>query len=242
MPPSLDTSNTRSPGWAKDFQVFFLREDEAAHEYSCRNILHAFTSAPMAVEFSRVMKLSAAAHSIPASTLPEIAAGWQQHGIRTFVLDRCARCSAANFVPLAILLDRELLGKFWAFTLSLQANRSKALAASAFRTLLDRRLDDVVPKLKELRDHVNPGCAKVHYALALLYTAEASEQRQALLEVSKRRLIELGRDDLSDLVDELPNAPAGLSRGFSLLREMAEGDFSVPLFRALNWKTASVSI
>jgi hypothetical protein len=185
------------------------------------------------------MKLDAEARSILSSRLAEKTLAWEQRGVRSFVLDRCARCSAANFVPLEILSNREQLGQFWAFTLSLQVRRSRALAVSAFRSLLDRRLDDIVPKLKDLRDHVNAGCAKVHYTLALLHTAEAPEQRQGLLELSKRRLIELGREDLAD---DLPDGTAGLLRGFAVLREMAEGDFSIPLFRSVNWKSASVSI
>jgi hypothetical protein len=239
MPPSLEASAARSPGWAKDFEVFLLIQGEEVREYSCGNTLYLFTSAPLAGEYSRVMKLDAEARSILSSRLAEKTLAWEQRGVRSFVLDRCARCSAANFVPLEILSNREQLGQFWAFTLSLQVRRSRALAVSAFRSLLDRRLDDIVPKLKELRDHVNAGCAKVHYTLALLHTAEAPEQRQGLLELSKRRLIELGREDLAD---DLPDGTAGLLRGFAVLREMAEGDFSIPLFRSVNWKSASVSI
>jgi hypothetical protein len=239
MPPSLGRSTARSPGWAKDFEVFLLIQEEDGREYAGGGTVYLFTSAPLAAEYSRVMKLGAAARAILSSRLAETALAWQERGLTAFVLDRCARCRAANFAPLEILSNREQLGQVRAFTLSLQARRSRALAISAFKSLLDRRLDDTVPKLKELRDHVNAGCAKVHYTLALLHTAETPEQRQGLLEVSKRRLIELDRQDL---VDDLPEGTAGLLRGFAALKEMAEGDFAIPLLRSLNWRSASVAI
>jgi hypothetical protein len=116
-----------------------------------------------------------------------------------------------------MLKNREQFGQFWAFTLIVQEARMRHLAVSAFRCLMNKQVDEIVPKLKELRDHVNVGCPAVHYALALLVRAEAPDQREELLAIS-----ELGR---ADLADSIPNGVDGLMRGFAVLRQMAEGHF-----------------
>jgi hypothetical protein len=162
------------------------------------------------------------ASPILASELAAQAGVWIERGVETFVLDRCARCSAANFVPVEMVKNQEQFGQFWAFTLIVQEARMRRLAVSAFRSLMNKQVDEIVPKLKELRDHVNAGCPAVHYALALLVRAETPDQREELLAISKERLSELGR---ADLADNIPNGVEGLMRGFAVLRQMAEGHF-----------------
>jgi hypothetical protein len=183
---------------------------------------HLFTSAVLAIEYARVLKLDADAGSLGASELATQASVWIKRGVKTFVLDRCACCSAANFVPIEMLKNQEQFGQFWAFTLIVQGARMRHLAVSAFRSLMNRQVDELVPKLKELRDYVNAGCPAVHYALALLVRAEAPDQREELLAISKKRLIELGR---ADLAGDIPSGVEGLMRGFAVLRQMAEGHF-----------------
>jgi hypothetical protein len=185
-------------------------------------VAHLFTSAALAREYTRVLQLDVDASPILASELAAQAGVWIERGVETFVLDRCARCSAANFVPVEMVKNQEQFGQFWAFTLIVQEARMRRLAVSAFRSLMNKQVDEIVPKLKELRDHVNAGCPAVHYALALLVRAETPDQREELLAISKERLSELGR---ADLADNIPNGVEGLMRGFAVLRQMAEGHF-----------------
>jgi len=184
--------------------------------------VHLFTSAALALEFARVLKLDLDARPIAASELAAHAGVWIKRGLETFVLDRCARCTAANCVPIEMLQSEGQFGQFWAFTLILQEARMRHFAVSAFRSLLDKQVDEIVPKLKDLRDHVNAGCPAVHYALALLAAAELPDQQTELRAVSKERLVELGR---ADLADGIPDGAVGLLRGFAVLRQMAEGQF-----------------
>jgi hypothetical protein len=187
---------------------------------------HLFTSAALALEYARVLKLDVDAKRMAAAELATQAGVWIEQGVETFALDRCARCRAGNFVPIEMLKNQEQFGQFWAFTLIVQEARMRHLAVSAFRSLMNKQVDEIVPKLKELRDHVNAGCAAVHYALALLLRAEAPDRRDELLAISKERLSELGR---ADLAGDIPNGVAGLMRGFAVLRQMAEGHFEAVL-------------
>ena len=99
-------------------------------------------------------------------------------------------------------------------------------AAAAFRNLLQRKLPDIVPQLKHLRDHVNSASPLLHYTLALLHPAEVREHRKELLASSKERLLELG---YTDLAGNIPTGPEGLQLGFAALRRMAAGDFELPV-------------
>jgi len=203
-------------------ELFVLMQRNGTSEFCGGGAVHLFTSAALAMEYGRVLELDTDACSMAASELAARADVWVERGIETFVLDRCARCSAAHFVAIEMLHSREQFGLFWAFTLILQEARMRHFALSAFRSLLAKRVDEIVPKLKQLRDHVNAGCPAVHYALALLATAERPDQREELRAVSTERLVELGR---ADLAEEVPGGVEGLLRGFAVLRQMAENDF-----------------
>jgi hypothetical protein len=181
-----------------------------------------FTTRMLASEYAKVTQLDARANAITAADFPSLAGFWMRRGRDSFALDCCARCSAANLVSLETLRYPEGLGYLWAVTLILRAARMRQFAGCAFQSLLRKRIDEIVPKLKELRDHVDPGCAALHYALALLSTTEVPEKRRQLLAVSRERLMELGREDLAD---DVPAGVEGLLLGFSLLRQMAEGNF-----------------
>jgi hypothetical protein len=183
-----------------------------------------FTSSALAMEYGRALKLDGCVCSIAASKLPAQADVRVARGVKTFVLDPCPRCSAANLVAIEMLRSDEQFGRLWAFTLILQEARMRHFAVSAFRSLIDKRVDEIVPKLKEFRDHVNAGCPAVHYVLALLHKAERPDQREQLLAVSKERLAELGHEDLAN---KIPNGVEGLLRGFAILRQMAEGNLEV---------------
>jgi hypothetical protein len=220
VPDFADYASRTAREWwqagKRPLEVFVLKDYGGA-------TAHLFTSAALALEYARVLRLDVVdVRSIAVAELATQAGVWIGRGVETFVLDRCARCRVANFVPVAMLKKQEQFGQFWAYTLIVQEARMRCLAVSAFRSLMNKQVDEIVPKLKELRDHVNAGCPAVHYALALLLRAEAPDQREELLAISKQRLMELGR---ADLADEIPNGVEGLMRGFAVLRQMAEGHF-----------------
>jgi hypothetical protein len=203
-------------------ELFVLTQTNGTSEFGNEGAVHLFTSPALAMEYGRVRELDRDACSISASELAVRVDVWAERGSETFVLDRCARCTAAHFVAIELLRNPEQFGQFWAFTLILQEARMRHFAVSAFRSLLGNRVHDIVPKLKELRDHVNAGCPAVHFALGLLHTLAVPDEREELLAVSKERLVELDR---ADLADGIGNGMEGLLRGFAVLRRMAEGDF-----------------
>ena len=211
-----------------------VREDKASEACLPHGGVLLFTTRMFANEYARVAQLDARANSIAAAELPSQAGSWMRRGRDSFALDCCARCSAANLVSLETLRYPEGLGYLWAVTLILRAARMRQFAGCAFQSLLRKRVDEVVPKLKELRDHVDPGCAALHYALALLSAAEVPDKRRQLLAVSRERLNELGRQDLAD---DVPDGVQGLLLGFSLLRQMADGNFDA----APEWKTMTAA-
>jgi hypothetical protein len=175
------------------------------------------------VEYGRVKKLESDVHSVGVLELPARADSWGKRGLSVFVLDSCARCGDANLAPLETLRSPERLGYLWAATLLLREERMRQFAGRAFQSLLHRQVDGIIPKLKEMRDHIDPGCAVVHHTLALLHLLEVSSQGQELLAFSKERLAELG---YGALARDVPDGVDGLMRGFSQLRAMAEGNFA----------------
>jgi hypothetical protein len=200
-------------------EVFALSE---SHDMS-DDAVPLFTSAAQAMDYGRVRGWERRACSIAASDLATRAGVWVRRGATRFTLNRCARCTAAHFVTIDMLRRPEPFSRFWAFTLALEEARMRHFAVLAFRSLLNKRVEGIVPKLKESRDHVNAGCAAVHYALGLLHSLEAAGEREELLAVSQERLVELGR---ADLADSIPGGGEGLRRGFAVLRRMANGDFA----------------
>ena len=184
-----------------------------------------FTTRPFALEYGRAKNLAADVRSIPLLELPAHADSWSKRGLDSFVLDACPRCSPANLLPMATLRSPEQLGYVWAVTLILREQRMQQFAGCAFRSLVHRQMDGIVSKLKEMRDHVDPGCAALHHTLALLSPLETAAERENLLAVCKERLVELGYPALAI---NIPGGTEGLLLGFARLREMADGNFDTP--------------
>lgn len=187
-----------------------------------------FTDAMFAAIYARDKRWNACPLAIPAFTLSAQANRWTQQGLANFALDPCPRCPAANFVSLDILVSPEEFAYVWAVTLLSRKLRKQQFAGCAFQSLLRREPAAIVPKLKELRDHVDPTCPAVHYALALLHITETPDQRHELLAHSRHSLLDLGRRDLAE---HIPCDSDGLKLAFTLLRQMAEGDFDLAWLR-----------
>jgi hypothetical protein len=222
-PPFVHLATERARDWwlsGHRPQEFFVLSPARKRDQT----LHLFTTRAMALEYRRVTGSEAPLLTREAGTIAAFVDSNFRCGMKTFVLDRCARCSAANFVDIEMLRNPEQLGQLWAFTLIFQRERMCRCAAAAFQSLLAKRVNEIVPTLKEMRDHVNAGCAAVHYTLGLLHSLEAPAQQHGLLDECVHRLRELGHHNLAD---ELPTGSAGLRLGFAQLHKMAERNFEL---------------
>jgi hypothetical protein len=222
-PPSVHSATERARDWwlsGRRPEEFFVLSPARDQDQT----LHLFTSRALALEFNRVTQSEAPLITREANNMAAFVDSNFRGAIKTFVLDRCARCTVANFVDIQMLRNPEQLGQFWAFTLISQRERMCRCAGSAFQSLLGKRAKEIVPTLKEMRDHVNSGCAALHYTLGLLHSLEPATERNLLLAESVQRLRELGYPQQAN---ELPTGTAGLLLGFAQLRKMAERNFDL---------------
>jgi hypothetical protein len=186
-----------------------------------------FFSAPiLTIEYARVLRLDATVRQIESSKFPEIAIQAEDGGATGFILNRCPLCAESLLVPLESLKTTENIRAVWALNAAMSNWRLSQAAESAFTNARQGKINEIVPPLTYVRDHVDASSALLQYMLALAVTAELPGAEANLLAQSKEALTLIGRPDLVRTIKTGMNeATAEL---LLLLHQASQGNWTPP--------------